>query len=75
MLIQCYYQENKDNKYIKLLEDFCDNNSIELMLYEAKDIKTTPLVIMKDDLGMEVATISGNITRSKLKDIYNDALY
>lgn len=73
MLIECYYQENKDNKYISILEDFCDDNGIDLNLYETK-IKNTPKIIFCDDFGTEIYTINGSITRSKLKDIYNEAL-
>lgn len=74
MLINCYYQEKKDNKYISILEDFCDNNEIDLNLYETKS-KDTPCVIFYDDFGIEIQTLKGDFTRAKLKDIYNEVLY
>lgn len=73
-MIDCYYQEQKDSKYISILEDFCDDNNIDLNLYEAK-IKNTPKIIFYDDFGIEIQTVNGTITRQKLKDIYNEALY
>lgn len=59
---------------ILLLEDFCDNNNIDLKLYELHNVKISPIVILKDDFGIEVGSIKGNITRQKLKDLYNEAL-
>lgn len=48
---------------ILLLEDFCDNNNIDLKLYELHNVKISPIVILKDDFGIEVGSIKGNITR------------